>query len=143
MSYIPSTDNKYETDFYGNVKEPKKINPYYEGLLPEKERSFLKEWDLIADTVKNFFNNISVFSDSFSDIAGFNIDAVDESVVTGDDEEAYKNANNETKLMATIAYCLENWIADERNVTVVSMIDDMDEKEHEKNMKMLENEEPF
>lgn len=139
MSVIPNTSEKYETDYLGNVKEPKKINPYYEGILPEDLRHILREWDYCMESVKNFFCSISDYSDSFCDISGFNAEAIDENALLSDEEEDYENANNETKLMATLLYCLLDYMSSERNATAIGMIESMDDDEYERNVKKLED----
>jgi hypothetical protein len=164
MSYIPDCRPKYEKDcaihYTFAPKEPideKEINPYWYGLVKGEDKEFLRGFDYaVTMCLCNWFDNLDVCDEELERI-GIVVDDIDVDVVNGayegleniylnnmDDrankcleeysDEELEKMNKSTLAMLTIKSIVLDYIERERDMLVTSMIDDMDDEEHEKAM---------
>lgn len=164
MSYIPNCRPKMAKEAgsaYRKTSEipEDEINAYYYGLLESPDKDFVCGYDWNTERViNNLFDNLDIYANKFEEI-GINIDDVDTDIVNGAYDEANINFNNEfadkrpvkwycqydieeieamntpTKLMLLMKYIINDYIEMQRDELVTSMIEDMDDKDHERRMK--------
>ena len=151
--YEKDTANPWKEDTPKDNKD-NEINPYFYGLLDEEDSEFLRGFDWnTTNALNNFFDNTDVAYDILEKI-GINPDDIDENIVDGaigEDLQNYtfkeqderpvkwfseytddelKNMNQATKFMLAMKEILNEYIENERDMLVTSMIDDMDDEEH-------------
>lgn len=134
MSYLPDTTLKYQLNIYGKEEDGVKIpNGYYEKLLPKDCQNQLLDIDLtIQEAVDNFFANLDIYADAFSE-AGIDVSKIDsESVISNDlTDEEIENLDKETRKIGTIRDCLQDYLAMYRNECIISMIDNIPDDEND------------
>lgn len=159
MSYIPNCRPKLEKDAGPFPHKSEKdvpenaINPYWYGLLRDKDETFLQGFDYNTRVgVDNLFDNLDVFRDDLEAI-GIDVDDIDENIVNGADdannitmpdtaddreckwyddytEEELSKMSHSTRVMLFMKYMLSYYIEMQRDELVTSMIDGMDEAKY-------------
>ena len=130
--YIRDARNKYDQSPWN--PESKEPNPYYEGYLNKEDKKFINAYDYTVDEADNFFYNLDTFVDDIES-EDFDIDKVDMTLLEADEiPEADKaNATRETRIMLWFKESLAQHFEMNRDELVTSMLDNMDEKEYQKN----------
>lgn len=140
MSYIPDAREKYSDSRFDSTVRP---NAYYEELIKGKGKAFLDGYDRAVDRIGETFLNIGDTENKYEYLkAGLDIKDIDEETLADFLEsdkgyEYYEHASKATKLIMMLLDEIYEYLEDDRNMLVVSMIDSMDEKKHEKRMKKI------
>lgn len=131
MTYIPDCRERFKPIFNAKCNE-NEINDYWDGYLNEKDKEYIKGWDIVTkDIIPSFLANISDF------------ECMNEVFVKSEIEEAGKydcifeldtdiseNAPKAVRFLRKLHEELVEWIEGERDEMIVSMIDNMDEEEY-------------
>lgn len=151
MSYIPNIRKKYKVGFSGE-EDRSEINPYWHGFLNDKDYDAMLTYDFAANTVENFFENLDIYQEVFSDIIKRYAEVHGESTETAIYDESEQDVVNtpvfnkpgelsdediksvslQALLARTMYECMMEWLDMQRNELGVSMIDEMSEEEFEK-----------
>ena len=129
MTYIPNVRNKYKDEIVSKI--PDEPNPYYEGnVKTEGNLEFIRGYDWCAENVVDaFFDNLDAY---------FGDDSVVTDLFEKELPERCKDkylppssfADEDPELREVETYgdlirqCLLDWIEEDRNVLVTSIIDD-------------------
>ena len=165
MSYIPDCRTKYVKDLEFPYKrhtdeqiDKNEINGYWYGLLDGTDREFVRGYDYnTTHVVNNLFDNLEVYATELESI-GLDVSKVDTDIVNGvnpysessEDTRPYKDLNDfsveelqqlseETRLMLFFKSILNDYIEMNRDELVTSMIDNMDDDIHTKNLEKAYN----
>lgn len=134
MTCIPDTSEKYING------EP---NHYYYDLLKGKDKAYLKGYDDAIYDLDHAFYNLGCAYNEYEYLkAGLDINDIDEEALydyihsdkTVDD---FEHTSNATKLVMMLYDDLKWFIESDKDEAVVSMIDSMSEKRHEKRMRKV------
>lgn len=152
MTYFPSVRTKNRVNVFTG-EETDEPNGYWEGNLNDRDKVFVRGYDCAIKDLYHFFNNLDC-CDEF-DWTRFNVNFISEPPVrdpdcpddavrcVGDDENyEYKSLADyseeqlakmtpETAITIAMRAAVLDWMERERNMTVVSILDDyaLDEPE--------------
>ena len=161
MSYIPDARSLFTRTAYTERDEPTPFNAYWQGLLDENGKNTLMGYDDAVRAVNCLFDNLNVYTDAIEAVFGEGfLDEVDVHKVNGispfsgdlmsessgdvdkdyhqiDEysEKEFKKMTQATKVCLLLKYILNDWMEMERDEVNASLIENMDDKEHEENEK--------
>lgn len=101
MSYIPDTREMY--DALAKAYGKKKLNPYWEKFLNDRDKDRVLEYDFATEQGKSFFEN--------------------------QDKEDYGISEEDWECLVE---SFEEWMESSRDEMIVSLIDSMDVEEYER-----------
>lgn len=109
---------------------------YNADFLDKNDSECVSGYDWAAEAVDNLFDNLEVITDSSDYVANFmNTEVPDYMQEQYTMEFAFGNREDEDRVVKTYADYLRfkilEWLEDERNEFITSMIDNMDEKMYE------------
>ena len=125
MSYIPNTRVKWSISKYGLAKGRKKSpNMYYEKLLPAEMRAKIFYMDAVMNGIENYFANLDIYEEELNKV-GIDVDDLNIDAIIDSSKKRRLNAN--TKKLNMIYRTMMNYLQDDKNTVIVSMIDSIDE----------------
>lgn len=103
MSYIPDC----------------RVDEYYnEKYLNKTDTEYIRGFDYVAERADNFFNNLDVY--------------ISEMDIPGEDINLCRLLENHEEIAEKFKSCILDWLERERDMTITSMIDNMDDDEYDK-----------
>lgn len=127
-------------------KKIKELNAYRDSYLDKNDKEFIAGFDwCIEHVIKPFFCNINIYDKELKSISYFSEEVfsdidneiiVNNKTILGNDytEEELKKMNDKTKFFKILKECMEHWTEVERDELVVSMLDDRNISNYNKEM---------
>lgn len=126
MSYIPDTRDAIENPLGMEGKD--KPNPYYEGLLSDKDKREMDLYDYAVSDCANAFDN---FDAAFEMAEGILNDELpeDEDFIFTEEEEEFLMSDKVVRFIKIAMLC---YVEGQRDEMVIAKIENMDEEYHDK-----------
>lgn len=132
MSYIPNTRDAIENPLGMEGKD--KPNPYYEGLLNDKDKREMDLYDFGVSDCANAFDNFDVAFEMAENVLSDELPE-DEDFIFTEEEEEFLMSDKVTRFIKIAMLC---YAEGQRDEMIIAKIENMDEKEYQKKFEEFE-----
>ena len=132
MSYIPDTRDAIENPLGMDGKD--KPNPYYEGLLSDKDKREMDLYDYAVSDCANAFDNFDAAFEMAERILNDELPE-DEDFIFTEEEEEFLMSDKVVRFIKIAMLC---YAEGQRDEMVIAKIENSNEAEHQKKFEALE-----